>query len=374
MSDPEKQQKHLIEEAIQLLNKEYETGHQFNEDFDSDDPIRLGLLEFPKSKVLFWLDREAYYDEQAAWCNQTLQEQHQACLKLLQANGHVPPFRELADAIERQRIVPFVGAGLSQPLGMPLWGAALRKLHDRIYNPNNPTISEMIDQGQFLEAAQALADHSPVLANNFIRTTYHVQKVVGPVTLLPRIANGCIVTTNFDDGIEEAFKLEKLAFDGYMHGTQQHNFFSRLVRGQRCLLKLHGDADDEQTYILTQNQYVEAYGEPLNYQRPLPKALRQIYISNSLLFLGCSLEQDRTLDLFRQVKQQSEYEIPKHYALLSLPEHQQAKQQKETNLLELNIQPIWYPAGEHEYVELLLQLVLDIAYKKISFDVLGALP
>jgi len=368
MSEPEKQQKHLVEEAIQLLNEEYEMGQQFNEEFDSDDPVRLGVLEFPKSKVLFWLDREAYYDEQAAWDNQTLQDQHQACLTLLQANGHVSPFRELADAIERQRIVPFVGAGLSQPLGMPLWGAALGKLHDRICNPNDPAIAEMIDQGQFLEAAQVLADHSPVLTNNFIRTTYHAQKVVGPVTLLPRIANGCIVTTNFDDGIEEAFKLEKLAFDGYMHGTQQHNFFSRLVRGQRCLLKLHGDADDEQTYILTRMQYMEAYGEPLNYQRPLPQALRQIYISNSLLFLGCSLEQDRTLDLFRQVKQQREYEIPKHYALIPLPENQHTKQQKETTLFELNIQPVWYPNGEHEYVEKLLRLVIDVANKRISFD------
>ena len=153
-----------------------------------------------------------------------------------------------------------------------------------------------------------------------------------------------------------------------MHGTQQHNFFSRLVRGQRCLLKLHGDADDPQTYILTRTQYHDAYGEPLNFQRALPKALRQIFISNSLLFLGCSLEKDRTLDLFRQIKQQSEYEIPDHYALLPLPDDQQERQQKETNLLELNIQPIWYPNEEHDYVELLLRLVLDIADKRISFN------
>jgi hypothetical protein len=56
-----------------------------------------------------------------------------------------------------------------------------------------------------------------------------------------------------DDAINAALRAapsrrsgvrENLAFDGYIHGTQQHNFFSRLVRGQRCLLKLHGDADD----------------------------------------------------------------------------------------------------------------------------------
>jgi hypothetical protein len=280
----------------------------------------------------------------------------------------VPPFRELADAISRRRIVPFVGAGLSQPMDMPLWGQAMRKLHDRIHNPNDPAIAALIYAGRFLEAAQALADHSLVLTINFIRTTYRVQKVIGPVLLLPRIAHGCIVTTNFDDAIEEVWKREGLAFDGYMHGTQQHNFFSRLVRGQRCLLKLHGDADDPQTYILTRAQYLGAYEDPWNFQRPLPKALRQIFISNSLLFLGCSMEQDWTLDLFRQVKDQSEYEIPNHYALLPVPDGQPAKRQKETALLDLNIQPIWYPAGQHEFVERLLQLALDVADKRISFN------
>ena len=190
MSDPEKQQNHLIGEAIQLLSEEYEASQQFNEDFDGNDPVRLGSLEFPKSKVLFWLDREAYYDVQSEWKSQSLQEQHQPCLALLQKNEHIPPFRELADAVARQRIVPFVGAGLSQPMDMPLWAAAMRKLHDRIHNPNDPAISDMINQGQFLDAAQALFDHSPVLTTNFIRTTYHVQKVVGPATLLPRIGTG----------------------------------------------------------------------------------------------------------------------------------------------------------------------------------------
>lgn len=368
MSDAEKQESQLIQEAIRLLNKKYEEGQEFNESFDGDEPVKIGQLEFPSSRALFWLDREAYYEAQESWTSESLQEQHDECLKLLNSNGHLAPFRELSDAVARKRIVPFVGAGLSKPLGMPLRGTAMRKLHDRIHNPNNLEVSALIDQGRYLEAAQALADHSPVLTNNFVRTTYRVQKVVGAVLLIPRIAYGCIVTTNFDDAIEETFKLNELTFDGYMHGTQQHNFFSRLVRGQRCILKLHGDADDPQSYVLTRLQYQEAYEEPLNFQRPLPKALRQIFISNSLLFLGCSLEQDWTLDLFRRVKQQSEYEIPNHYAFLPVPETNQRKQQKETELLDLNIQPIWYPADKHEYVEKMLRLAIDVADKRISLS------
>jgi SIR2-like protein len=373
MSDLKDRQEHLITEALRLLNERYEANQPFNEFFDGDEPLTISSprddvedYRYEQSKVLFWVDREAYEDERDAWDNKTLQEQHQDAIDLLSANGHVAPFHELVEAVSRQRIVPFVGAGLSLPMAMPLWGVALQLLHDRIHNPNDPNISALINEGRYLEAAQELAAHNLVLVNNFIRTTYRVQKLDGPMLLLPRIAHGCIVTTNFDNAIEKVFEIEQLNFDSYMHGTQHHNFFSRLVRGQRCLLKLHGDADDPQTYILTLEQYTEAYHDPWDFHLPLPKALRQIFISNSLLFLGCSLDRDWTLELFKNVKEQSEYEIPNHYAFLPAPDDLQARQQKETMLLELNIQPIWYPAGRHEFVEKLLRLVIDVADKRMA--------
>jgi hypothetical protein len=88
--------------------------------------------------------------------------------------------------------------------------------------------------------------------------------------------------------------------------------------------------------------------------------------------LGCRLEQDWTLELFKKVKQQGEYEIPHHYAFISTPDSAQEKQQKAASLLELNIQPIWYPTGEHDYVEKLLTLAIDVADKRISLNALGA--
>ena len=375
MSDPKDQQKRMIAEAVRMISEEYESNEGFNEYFDGEEPLKIkspreevDAYQYERSKVLFWVDREAYDDERTAWDNKSLQEQHQDAMTLVRTNGHLAPLRELIEAVARQRIVPFVGAGLSKPMGMPLWGEAMRTVHNRICNPIDTEISDHIDQGRYLEAAQALADRSAILLNNFIRTTYRVQSLLGAVQLLPKIAHGCIVTTNFDDAIEAIFRREGISFDGYMHGTQHHNFFSRLVRGHRCLLKLHGDADDAQTYILTKNQYVDAYRNPLDFHQPLPKALRQIFISNSLLFLGCSLDQDWSLELFKKVKDQSEYEIPNHYALLTEPDSIHLKQEKEMLLLGLNVQPIWYPASQHEYIEKLLRLVIDVADKRMTLE------
>lgn len=309
MSGPEKQQNHLIGEAIQLLNEEYESSQQFNEDFDGDDPFRMGTLEFPKSKVLFWLDRESYDDVRSTWEDDTNQAKHQEATELLRSNGSVVPFQDLIDAVQRGRIVPFVGAGLSKPIGMPLWGESLTQLLGRLPGADTPPISALIASGSYHEAAQMLAQHDSVQTTNFIRTTYRAQKInlAGPMLLLPRFAKGCIVTTNFEDAIEKTYELNGVEFKAYMHGTQEHNFFQRMVRGDRCLLKLHGDAENDATHILTKDQYTSAYGDPFDFRKPLPKALRQIYISQSLLFLGCSLDQDWTLELFKKAKEQDEY-------------------------------------------------------------------
>ena len=194
----------------------------------------------------------------------------------------------------------------------------------------------------------------------------------GPLQNLPRFARGCIVTTNFDDGIEKTYEGathqgKPLVFDAYMHGTQENKFFSRMVRGDRCLLKLHGDAENEATHILTAEHYEQAYGRPFDFQKALPKALRQIYISQSLLFLGCGLDQDWTMELFKAARDSDGYQVPNHYAIVEAPPDFQVRQQKETRLLDLNIQPIWYPQGAHQMVERIVDLIADVAEKRVAF-------
>ena len=377
MSEEDKEQKHLLAEAVRLLGNHYEANTDFNEFFDGENPLSIpsprqdvDAYRYERSKVLFWVDREAYDDERVAWENDTNQARHKEVTEQIRAGGLVAPFQDLLDAVERGRVVPFVGAGMSKAMGMPLWAEALKQLLTRLPAADAPAITALIDSGQYLAAAQALVDHDPVQTTNFVRTIYRVQKIKldGPMLLLPRFAKGCVVTTNFDDAIEQTYRRDKVEFSGYMHGTQEHNFLPRLVRGDRCILKLHGDAENPATHILTQAQYADAYGDPFDFHKPLPKALRQIFVSQSLLFLGCSLDQDWTLELFDRAKAADEYAIPNHYAILPVPADAQTKQQKESRLLTLNIQPLWYPGDQHEFVGKFLQLIVDVAERRISFN------
>lgn len=377
MSDAEKPNKDLLAEAVRILGSQYDANAEFNTFFDGEEPLKLpsprtdvGEYQYERSNVLFWLDRAAYDDERTAWENDTDQARHKEVTTLIREQGLEAPFQDLLAGVERGRVVPLVGAGMSKPMGMPLWGEALKELLGRLPGADTAAINAHIDAGQYLAAAQALVEHDQVQTSNFVRTKYRVQKIklAGPMVLLPRIAKGCVITTNFDDAIEQVYERDNVRFDAYMHGTQEHNFFQRLVRGDRCLLKLHGDADNAVTHILTQAQYDNSYGNPFDFHKSLPKALRQVFVSQSLLFLGCSLEQDWTLELLEKAKQADEYTIPNHYAILPAPADALAKQEKATRLLTLNIQPLWYPAGEHEFVERYLQFIVDVAERRISYN------
>ena len=176
--------------------------------------------------------------------------------------------------------------------------------------------------------------------------------------------------------IEDLFQQRGQALDGYMYGMQPGNaFVQRLLRGERCILKLHGDARQDNTYVFTQEQYRIAYGEPLSFQNQLPRALRQIFISHSFLFLGCSLEQDKTLDLFKSVVDEAAFEIPDHFALLNEPATPQERTQKEARLLQLKIRPIWYSTSvaddgshDHSLLEQILRLAIAVSRRQVAFE------
>lgn len=375
MSELDQNDRRMLETAIAILTDQYQENGEFNEHIDTEEPVVIGESEYLRSSVLFWVDPEAYEVEKENWQRSESDAKHEKALGLIRSNGVVGLVEDMLLAVERGRVVPFVGAGLSKPLGMPLWGDALTQLLGRLPGADAPKIQTLIAFGQYLEAAQELAAYDKVQTSHFIRTTYRAQRLklnAGPLRHLPRFARGCLVTTNFDDAIEKTYEGathqgKPLDFKAYMHGTQDHNFFPRLVRGDRCLLKLHGDAESEATHILTAEQYELAYGKPFDFQKSLPKALRQIYISQSLLFLGCGLEQDWTMELFKAARDSDGYQVPNHYAIVEAPTDAQVKQQKETRLLDLNIQPIWYPNGEHQMVESIIDLVADVAEKRFVF-------
>lgn len=379
-----RENKLIVDKVEEALQAAYSSNQEFNAVLDEAEPLSFRSLRDPEheylvkvSDALYWVERDAYLDELDHWDGQRQVDQHEAATAFIKASDQQAVFLDLVDAVRFGRIAPFVGAGLSKPCGYPMWREALRKLAQKLNGLGVQDIEPLMAQYDYLQAAQVLHDAAAEQVRHFIKTEFRQRGAInGPVRLLPELANGCIVTTNFDTVIEDLFRDRGQPLDGYMHGTQAgNNFVQRLLRGERCILKLHGDAGQANTHVFTRAQYQAAYGEPFAFQNQLPRALRQIFISHSLLFLGCSLEQDKTLDLFKSVVDEAAFEIPDHFALLNEPTTQQERARKEDRLLQLKIRPLWYATPptadgnpDHSLLEQILKLATAVARRQVVFE------
>lgn len=369
------------------------TNAEFHEILNGDSPIAFrGLATMQDeaneyfvdpSDILFWHDPTAYLDELGRWKNQEVLDQHSEIKEYLHQSDQVNIFNRFIDVLNRKKVAPFIGAGVSKPYNYPLWGEAISLIIGKLEgvaasdqkagqpaNENLQDVKNLINSGNYLVAVQKLYEHNKVIMDNFINTKFdgaEHKALNGIIDLIPLITDGCVITTNFDKLLETVFERRNRPFKGFMHGIQQHsNFASQLVQGARCILKLHGTFETSETYIFSKSQYDSAYGDGhLDYTKPLSKVLRQIFISHSLVFIGCGLEQDRTLELFSDVVSSNAFDIPYHFAFLPEPEHSK-KIEKETLLIQAGIRPIWYQVivkedgfSSHEQLEQLLNFAID---------------
>lgn len=82
MNDHEAPAKDLLAQARRILDNQYDDHSDFNAFLDEVEPLtvpsprpEVESYRYERSKALFWLDREAYDDELAAWENDTQQAQ-----------------------------------------------------------------------------------------------------------------------------------------------------------------------------------------------------------------------------------------------------------------------------------------------------------
>lgn len=125
------------------------------------------------------------------------------------------------------------------------------------------------------------------------------------------------------------------------------------------LMKIHGDIDTERSLILPKEKYDEVYGSDTLFKQ----ALMSVFESKQLLFLGCSLKNDRTMQLYREAKKTNKVYS---YAFVQKPNDTQKAQERSRELSDLLIHPIWYPEDDdkHESVKILLNKLYNEVLKE----------
>ena len=268
---------------------------------------------------------------------------------------------ELVERLKSRRVTPFVGAGLSAPFHYPGWTDFLIKQAAREEVGLEDEVQNFIHDGKYEEAAEAVAkglgtgEFEDTMAREFSDKHIAGEKLTGAVAVLPRLARGPVVTTNFDHVLETAFRQAGRAFEREVWGAKVTSFNRALDERRRYLLKLHGDVDESTDRVLSFSEYNERYGDG----KPLPALLKRLFLHDTLLFIGCGLGPDRTLKALK--KELESNKGIRHYAIAEKPADTAKFGAKANWLSGHGIRVIWYPPGRHDLIEPLLEYLAEQA-------------
>ena len=322
------------------------------------------FIEIPLAKparAFYFGDRTLYAEEAKRFD----QEEKARILNTDQFRNNLQIFDELRRACQRGFVIPFVGAGMSKSAGLPEWKEYLLRLcNDAGLSPDEIRTRLEI-QGDYEGVMNDIVERLTVnvFERDFERDFRVGEEISGPVTLLPKLFDCSVITTNFDHVLETVYANARKSFNGTVTGRGHSNsFFRAIPSGDRYLLKLHGNIDNATERVLNRAEYNEAYGAEgnVNMTALVPKLLERLFSSYSFFFLGCSLTFDRTIQTFtRVVSDKGRDNLPCHYALFPAPADPGGMRVINQRMADANITPLWYPEGEHEHVEQILTLLLD---------------
>jgi hypothetical protein len=249
-------------------------------------------------------------------------------------------------------LVPFLGAGLSTPYKLKNW----RDLLLSAASPGlAPAIKEKLDGNDYEGAAEALLQElgadgfqNMVAASAGDTNIEPFDFRTGTVSLLPLLASGPVVTTNFDRVLERAFEAHGAPFESVISGPRPDLIVDALHGNRRVLIKLHGDWQDRVGRTFAKSDYDANYGEgqPERKRELLEGVERLLFSSRSLLFIGASLGPDRTVKLLQEVHK--EYAGIRHFAIVKAPTDPKEFDEREKHFRTCGVLPLWYHAERAE--------------------------
>ncbi len=279
-------------------------------------------------------------------------------------------------------LVPFVGAGLSQ-FAYYSWPKALNEIAKKITNEiNHGEVENLINQGGkcYLKAAQCLEEfRTPNNLARDIATLFSPDKLNDKkdqlpreaIWLLPLLFSGLVITTNFDQTLETVYKNNYHLFKVFEHSQLGLlNQYLTQASDYPGIFKLHGtvsgDYIEYDRIVFTEKQYEKFYGDGSTLTEALKRCLEQ----KTILFLGCSLSQDRTMDILENVLEEGK----SYYTIINCKKSE--RDQKIKELGDKHIRAIVYEENRHEAVRVILEHLLEEtnpdAYKALAYHV-GAL-
>ncbi|BDV35766.1 SIR2 family protein [Methylocystis iwaonis] len=317
---------------------------RFLDELNEEGDIKIRGLRWSRQQVLEGLDPDGYIQVFIEWVDDAKQAAKERARQFLTDNGGLPRFRALTQRFRNGAVLPFVGAGMSLASGFKPWGTFLLSLLVDLPHLKSD-IERLLREGLYEEAAERIQNELRGAFNEEIHSHLgsHCRNVAGPVQLMPVLFEQEVITTNFDYVLTHVYRNAGKAFPIEYSGSRLADARSRIANNPHCLLRLHGEADSSDGRVLTRTEYEAAY----NGRTTLTAILNVLLGSRSLLFMGCSLQADRTINALREIRSNAPDTPVRHYAFLPCPPEAE-RPERRAFLADAEIHPIYYPPDDHD--------------------------
>lgn len=189
----------------------------------------------------------------------------------------------LRDLRSAGKLVPFVGAGLSRPLGLPSWSDLIDLIAEQLgYDPSVFKCNG--DELQLAEYYVATKGSIGPLRSVMDRAFNPLDEKIAQSrahAALVEMRLPLIYTTNYDGIIERAFELKGRPY----HTVSNIDDIASAPSDVTHVVKFHGTFSDDASLVLTESSYFDR----LQFESAIDIKLRADTLGRTLLFVGYSL-------------------------------------------------------------------------------------
>ena len=192
-------------------------------------------------------------------------------------------FARLRELRKDGKLIPFIGAGLSVPLGLPSWSKLVNIIASQLgYDPDVFKLNgNNLQLAEYYVATKGSIGPLRSEMDRLFNPKDESIKASRSHNALVEMRLPLIYTTNYDRIIERAFELKGVA----CHTIANIDDITTAPLDETHIVKFHGSFSDDASLVLTESSYFDR----LEFESAMDIKLRADILGRSLLFIGYSL-------------------------------------------------------------------------------------